>query len=196
MPIDLPWPVVLASASPRRFDLLSTLVAVAKVDAADVDEDALTVSDPWATAQGLAVAKRDVVALRHPNALVVSGDTVVALEIDGAWRQLAKPADAEDAAAMLALLAGRDHVVITGLALCWPGGADAFTATSTVRFRAITAHEIEAYAATGEPMGKAGAYAIQGGAGAFASVVEGYASTVIGLPVEELERRLLGLGSR
>ena len=153
MPIDMPWPVVLASSSPRRFDLLSTLVAVAKVDAADVDEDALTVSDPWATAEGLAVAKRDVVALRHPNALVVSGDTVVALEVNGVWRQLAKPADAEDAAAMLALLAGRDHVVITGIALCWPGGADAFTATSTVRFRVITAHEIAAYAATGEPMG-------------------------------------------
>ena len=165
MPIELPWPVVLASASPRRLDLLSTLVAVAVVDAADVDEDALTVPDPWATAEGLAVAKRDVVAARHPNAVVVSGDTVVALEVDGAWCQLAKPADAADAAAMLALLSRRDHVVITGMALCWPGGADAFTATATVRFRALGPGEITTYVATGEPMGKAGAYAIQGGAG-------------------------------
>lgn len=193
MPIDLPWRVVLASASPRRLDLLSTLVDVAEVDAADVDEDALTVPDPWATAKALAVAKGDRVAARHPNALVVSGDTVVALAAGDAWRQLAKPDGPADARAMLALLAGNEHVVVTGVALRWPGGHDAFVATSTVRFEPLDASQIAEYVASGEPMGKAGAYAIQGRAGAFASVVEGFESTVVGLPVEELKARLTRL---
>ena len=148
---------------------------------------------PWDTARRLAEAKGEAVALRHPGALVVSGDTVVALNEEGAWRQLAKPADIADARAMLSLLSGREHIVISGVALRWPGGAQSFVATSTVRFRALSAADIEAYVATGEPMGKAGAYAIQGGAAAFADVVEGYASTVVGLPVEELQQLLAPL---
>ncbi|MCO5297757.1 MAG: Maf family protein [Fimbriimonadaceae bacterium] len=188
--LEFPWPVVLASASPRRRELLAHHLAEFDTDPAEVDEDALTCADPWETARCLADAKAEVVASRHTEALVIAGDTVVALEEGGAWEQLAKPADVADARAMLARLSGREHVVITAVALRWPGGRDTFVETSRVRFRALAADEIEAYTATGEPMDKAGAYAIQGGAAAFAEVVEGEISTVIGLPIEELLQRL------
>jgi septum formation protein len=188
--LEFPWPVVLASASPRRRELLAGHVAALVVDPAEVDEDALTCGDPWETARRLADAKAEVVASRHHEALVIAGDTVVALSVNGAWEQLAKPVDVADARAMLARLSGREHAVITAMALRWPGGRDTFVETARVRFRALAADEIEAYVATGEPMDKAGAYAIQGGAAAFAEVVEGEISTVIGLPIEELLQRL------
>lgn len=190
MPVDVAWPVVLASASPRRRELLSPHVEVFEVDAAEVDEDALTCDDPWETARRLADAKADVVASRHPAALVIAGDTVVALESEGSWEQLAKPRDEAEARSMLKQLGGREHVVISAVAMRWPGGRETFAESSTVRFRALTTPEIDAYVATGEPMDKAGGYAIQGGAAVFAEVVDGATSTVVGLPIEALLPRL------
>ncbi len=188
------WPVVLASASPRRRDLLRELVPEFTVDPADVDEDALTDDDPWVTAQRLAREKALAVRERHPDALVIGGDTVVALEGEAGWSQLAKPLDEADARRMLGLLSGRTHTVITGVCLVWPGGLSAFTEATRVTFKAMSEGEIGAYVATGEPMDKAGAYGFQGGARPFVERVEGSVSNVIGLPLERLEEALGALG--
>jgi len=159
------------------------------VEAADLDEGALTVADPWETASGLALAKARLVASRHPDALVIGGDTVVAFEFGpGRFEQLAKPRDVDDAEGMLARLSGRSHVVITGLALVGQGKEVAEADTTTVWFRDLDPEEIVAYVATGEPMDKAGAYAIQGGAAGFIEATEGSISNVIGLPLELLAR--------
>lgn len=184
-------PVVLASASPRRQELLKELVDTFEIDSADLDEDALTVNDPWETAKGLALAKAKAVSYRHPGKLVIGGDTVVAFESEaGQFTQLAKPTDVADAQSMLGQLAGRSHVVITGLALARDGEGAVDAATTQVRFRELSAAEIAKYVATGEPMDKAGAYAIQGGAAGFVVSVEGSISNVIGLPLELLREML------
>lgn len=202
MALRISYPVVLASASPRRQELLRRLIPEFLVDAADIDEDALTVADPWQTAQRLAREKALAVYERHPDSLVIAGDTVVGLPdrelAPGApdtweaatWVQLSKPRDASDAERMLATLAGRTHVVVTGIALRWPRGLHSFAETSWVTFKAMTAEQISAYVVGGEPMDKAGSYGIQGMASGFVSQLEGSLENVIGLPVEPLEEAL------
>ena len=175
-------PVVLASGSPRRRELLARLVPTFQVVVSDVDEEALTVADPFETAERLAEAKARSVARLCPEALVIGADTVVTL--DGA--QFAKPWDATDARRMLRALSGRTHTVATGVALVSPEGAETFHDRTLVTFRELSDEEIAAYVATGEPMDKAGAYAIQGGAAAFVARREGSESNVIGLPMERL----------
>ncbi|HMS56022.1 MAG TPA: Maf family protein [Fimbriimonadaceae bacterium] len=178
--------IVLASASPRRKELLGQVVPEFIVDPADVDEEALTENDPRVTAEKLAIAKAIAVADRHPGATVIGSDTVVA--IDGV--QLAKPLDAADAFRMLSTLAGRTHTVFTGVALVCNWTVDSFVESSDVTFRPISDDEIWAYIATGEPMDKAGAYGIQAGGGTFIEHVEGLVSTVVGLPIERLSSLL------
>ena len=175
-------PVVLASGSPRRKELLARLVPEFEILVSDVDEEALTVADPIQTAEGLAEAKARAVARLRPDALVIGADTVVFLE----GEQFAKPGDAEDAKRMLRALGGRTHTVATGVALVSPDGAIVFHDRTLVTFRDLTDAEIRAYVATGEPMDKAGAYAIQGGAAAFVLRREGSESNVVGLPLERL----------
>ncbi|MBS1709030.1 MAG: septum formation protein Maf [Armatimonadetes bacterium] len=192
----MPWPVVLASASPRRQELLRRLVPEFDVVPAHVDEDALTVEDPFVTAQKLAREKALVVASSRPESLVVAGDTVVALQNGNGWRQLAKPIDEADAVAMLNLLAGRTHTVVTGVCLRWPGGLSAFTEASQVTFRALKMGEAEAYVATGSPMDKAGAYGLQDGSQSFVEKVEGSVTNVIGLPMERLEEAFVSLTAK
>ena len=182
--------IVLASASPRRRELLAQLVPNFEVVVAPVDEEALTVADPWATAEGLALAKARAVAISRPDALVIGGDTVVAFEAETSFVQLAKPRDAADAQRMLRELSGRSHVVITGVALVSADGERSFAETTTVTFRDLSEDEIAAYVATGEPMDKAGAYAIQGDAAGFVVEVDGSWSNVVGLPVERLREAL------
>ncbi len=192
----LPYPVVLASASPRRRELLAGLISEFEVLAAEVDEDALTLPDPWRTAQNLAMAKARRVATQRPNALVIGGDTVVALpsiEESSEWDQLGKPADADAAAEMLRRLSGRSHAVITGVALVWPKGRQVFAETSHVTFRDLGEAELLAYAKSGEPLDKAGGYAIQGGAAGFVVSVEGSTTNVVGLPMDALEIALCEL---
>lgn len=178
--------IVLASASPRRQTLLRRLFPDFTVDPADLDEDALTQPNPVATAEALALAKARWVATRHPEAVVIGGDTVVALGRESGSRQLTKPRDIEDARAILRTLSGRSHVVITGMALVGRGKEHTFHEISTVTFRPLSDAEIDAYVATGEPMDKAGAYASQGGAAAFIERLEGDLDNVIGLPVARL----------
>jgi septum formation protein len=185
-----PLPVVLASASPRRQELLRQLVSCFEVIPAHVDEDALTVDDPWETAARLALAKAQTVAANRPDSLVIGSDTVVAIEEATGFRQLAKPSDATDAVQMLTALSGRTHYVITGVALVHVQRMWVESDTTKVQFRKLTEAEVSDYVETGEPMDKAGAYAIQGGAAGFVESVEGSTSNVIGLPLELLERML------
>ena len=153
-----------------------------EVVVSDVDEEALTVADPFATAERLAEAKARAVFALRPDALVIGADTVVTL--DG--EQFAKPRDADDARRMLRALSGRTHVVATGVSLVSIDGGRTFHERTRVTFRELGDAEIDAYVATGEPMDKAGAYAIQGGAAAFVLRREGSETNVIGLPLERL----------
>lgn len=184
------YPVVLASASPRRVELLRELITDFEVLPADLDEDSLTVKDPWETARTLALAKAKAVALLRPDALVIGSDTVVALPSFESTIQLAKPTDEEDAKKMLAALSGKSHWVITGVALVWPEGEVVEADETEVTFRDLTAQEISEYVDSGEPMDKAGAYAIQGGAASFVVTTTGSLSNVIGLPVDLLRKLL------
>lgn len=188
--VRLKLPVVLASASPRRRELLSRIVTDFEVLPASIDEDALVDSDPWSTAQRVARGKALAVAVLRPDALVIAGDTVVALEADSGWTQLAKPADPGDAARMLRALSGKTHTVVTGVCLKWPNGLSAFTETTKVTFREISNVEIESYVATGSPMDKAGAYGLQDDSQDFIVKIEGSVDNVIGLPTERLKEAL------
>lgn len=192
----IPYPVVLASGSPRRKVLLAPLVPEFEVVVSDVDEDALTVSDPEETARTLASAKARAVAHLRPGALVIGADTVVAVNTGTGYEQLAKPTDAADAVRMLRALSGRKHVVITGVALVSPDQTLTFADTTHVAFRDLSDEEIRDYVATGEPMDKAGAYAIQGGAAGFVASVEGSVTNVVGLPVEVLKQVLDDLAGK
>lgn len=188
--IQARYPVILASASPRRQELLRRLVAEFEVVPANVDEDALTDADPWVTAQRLAREKALVVFGVRPDALVIAGDTVVALESEGGWRQLAKPKDPADAVRMIAQLSERTHVVVTGVCVVSPVGMSSFTETSRVTFRKISEEEARSYVATGSPMDKAGAYGLQDQSMDFIEKVEGPIDNVIGLPMEKLAAAL------
>ena len=187
MHVRVPYPVVLASASPRRQELLGRLLEGFRVVPSHVDEEALTDPDPWVTAQRLAREKALSVFKDEPGSLVIAGDTVVALE---SGVQLAKPVDEADAVRMLQELSGQTHVVVTGVCLVWPGGMSAFTEASRVTFRALGPEEIRAYVATGSPMDKAGAYGLQDESQDFIARVEGDVDNVIGLPVARLREAL------
>lgn len=179
-------PLVLASGSPRRTDLLDRLGLSHLVDPSRVDEIARPGETPEAHVERLAREKAADVAARHPGALVLAGDTVVVR--DG--RILGKPRDREHAVEMLLSLSGRDHRVLTGLALVLPGrGARRILARvdeARVAFRPLDTASARRYVDTGEPMDKAGAYAIQGRGAALVTRVEGDYHTVVGLPVSGL----------
>ncbi|RYG66290.1 Maf-like protein, partial [bacterium] len=151
---------------------------------ADVDEAALVADDPWRTAEATALAKARAVRALHHGATVIGGDTVVAIETGEGWTLLGKPTDDADAVRMLSLLSGREHVVVTGVAVISREGERIASETSTVRI-AMTDAEIAEYVATGEPQGKAGAYAIQGGHPGIA-LVSGPWDNVVGLPTQLL----------
>jgi len=174
----------LASASPRRRELLQQLGYRFAVRVADIDESPLPGEAPELTVQRLAGAKaRAVRALLPPEDArpVLGADTEV--EIDG--RVLGKPADFAAAEAMLGLLGGRAHRVLSAVALDAPGGLHVALCVSTVRLRALGTAEIRAYWDSGEPRDKAGAYAIQGLAAEFVESIEGSYSGIVGLPLFE-----------
>lgn len=178
--------VVLASASPRRRELLATLGLRPGddlvIDPADTDESWKPSEDPVAYVRRVAHDKAMTVARRHPGRVVLAADTTV--DLDG--RILAKPVDADDATAMLTGLSGREHLTHTGLAVVdRSGSCRVEVVTTAVVFRDLGADEVAWYVATGEPLDKAGAYAIQGGAAAFVTRVDGSVSNVVGLPLAE-----------
>ncbi len=181
-------PIVLASASPRRQQLLGQLVPTFEIVTSNVDEEALTSADPFETAETLAKAKALAVLELRPHALVIGGDTVVALpDGHGGYMQLAKPTSDDHAMEMLGLLSGKEHLVITGICIASTEQTLIFSDTTKVSFREITQKEIRAYVATGIPKDKAGGYAIQEGADKFVTSVTGSISNVIGLPIEKLQ---------
>lgn len=181
--------IVLASASPRRRELLAALGLLFEVDPADVDED-VEERDPVRVAEGLALAKARAVAARHPGALVVGSDTVVAL--DG--RMLGKPADAAEARAMLDALRARSHDVISGVAIVRGTDERVAHGHTRVRMRDYRDDEVEAFIASGSPFDKAGGYAIQDEAFHPVAAFEGCRCNVIGLPLGELRRLLAACG--
>ncbi len=150
-------PLILASQSPRRSQLLAALGLAFTVDVADVDETPLAGERPDALVCRLCQAKAAAVAQRRPGALVLAADTLVVL--DGLL--LGKPADADEAVAMLTRLRGRTHQVYTAVCLAQDGVRDARLSVSDVTMRAYSDAEISRYVASGDPLDKAGAYAIQ-----------------------------------
>ena len=173
--------LVLASGSPRRREMLSGLGLEFLVDPADIDEGVRPGETPVAYVRRVASSKATTVAARHPTSVVLAADTTI--DLDGAV--LAKPADAADAARMLEALSGREHLAHTAMAIAVGGLLNVVEVTTAVRMRPLSTAEIDWYVATGEPLDKAGAYAIQGGAAAFVEAVSGSVSNVVGLPLAE-----------
>ncbi len=185
--------VVLASASPRRQEILRQVGMSFEVDPSDAPE---TIAGDWSVgeiAERLAEIKARDVARRHAGADVVIGaDTLVVLDGD----PLGKPVDAKDARWMLSRLSGRTHEVYTGIAVLDPKGSRSVTASvcSRVRFRQLDAGEIARYVASGEPMDKAGAYAIQGLGSIFVEEIAGDYFNIVGLPIAQVNLALRQLG--
>jgi septum formation protein len=184
--------LVLASASPRRLDLLAQIGIVPDmVDAADLDETPLKAELPPQHAARLAAAKAAHVAARHPGAFVLAADTVVAV----GRRILPKAEDAAGARACLALLSGRRHRVFGGVVLIDPTGrVRRRLVRSDVVVKRLEHAEIADYVAGGEWRGKAGGYAIQGAAAMFVRAVHGSYSNIVGLPLFETVALLRGAG--
>ncbi len=188
-----PRPLILASTSPRRQQLLRDAGVEFTLAAPAVAEQANPSEAPEAQAQRLALAKARAVAERsEAERCVLAADTLVVIGEE----VLGKPGSEEEASEMLLRLANRTHRVLTGFALLVTGTAiqEVGVEQSRVRMRAITREEARAYAAGGEPMDKAGAYAVQGDGGRFVESIEGSRSNVIGLPLEVVLPRLARLG--
>jgi nucleoside triphosphate pyrophosphatase len=172
--------IVLASGSPRRTQLLKLLGIPHEVDAGHaVDETPLPGEAPDAVAARLARAKALAIGARHRGRAVLAADTVVTLDGD----LLGKPATPADAEAMLKRLAGREHTVVTAVALAVDGQVWERTDRTRVRFRPLTRQMIRDYVTTGEPMDKAGAYGLQGYGAVLVDRIEGDCFGVIGLPL-------------
>jgi septum formation protein len=176
--------LILASASPRRAELLRAAGIVFEAVPVDIDETPLPAELPEAHVRRLAEEKALAGARRRPGTTVLGADTVVVVDN----RILGKPRDAGDAAAMLRTLSGREHLVMTGVSVIresagqGPGGSTHVEYTK-VQFSPLSEEEISWYVTSGEPMDKAGAYAIQGLASRFVDRIDGSYSNVVGLPV-------------
>lgn len=182
--------LLLASTSPRRIKLMEAMgLEFRSVDPA-VNESTIITPDPGTTAMARAEAKALTVAARHREAVVVAADTVVVMEGD----ILDKAGDERDVRRMLERLSGKEHKVITAVAICFPGFTDAIVGTDEthVSFRDLSEEEIDWYAGTGEGEGKAGGYAVQGLGGTLIAKMDGDRDTVIGLPVTLMEKMLEG----
>ena len=176
--------IILASASPRRAELLRAAGFDFDIMPADVDETADVEETPEGYARRVALAKVQTVLPHADGRPVLGADTVVVVDTE----LLGKPADDEDAKRMLRMLSGRDHVVLTAVCIAHqPAGESRRMQTrlerTTVRFAPMNGEEIEWYVASGEPRDKAGAYAIQGLASRFVTRVDGSYSNVVGLPI-------------
>lgn len=186
--------LVLASASPRRRELLARLgVREARVLATDIDESPLPGELPRAHAVRLAAEKARTAAARVPDAIILAGDTVVGV----GRRILPKAEDAETARKCIELLSGRRHRVFSAVAVMQPDGTLREALSETIlRFKRLSPAEIDAYVASGEWRGKAGGYAIQGSAEGFCAWLSGSHSGVVGLPLYETRRLLIAAGVR
>ena len=181
--------LILASQSPRRRELLGLTGLDFIIRAADIDETMDLGRAPFDEVARLSRDKAMAVD-REPDDVVVAADTIVVCE----GKVLGKPRDEEEAFAMLSLLSGRDHEVMTGMTVLRGSEAVTHTEVTRIHFRQLHPAEIRAYIASGEPMDKAGSYGIQGGAALFADQMEGDYYNVMGLPVCRLAMILRSLG--
>ena len=182
--------LVLASGSSRRAELLDNLGLDFDVDPADIDESRHPGEDPASYVERLARQKAETVAA--PDRLVVAADTTVVHE----GHVMGKPAHPEEARAMLRRLQGAVHEVFTGLAVAVDSNVESLVDVTTVTMLTMTDGEIDDYVAGGEPMDKAGAYALQGQGGVYVSSLGGSPFTVIGLPIHLLPRLIARMGVR
>lgn len=180
--------LILASQSPRRRELLGLFRIPFAVRVADIDETMDPEKSPFD--EVARVSRRKALAVsREPEDVVVAADTIVVC--DG--KILGKPRNEADASAMLRLLSGKDHQVMTGLTVAKGDTVQTHTEVTGLHFRCLSDEEIRAYVATGEPMDKAGAYGIQGGAALFCEKIAGDYYNVVGLPVCRLGQMLRGI---
>ena len=182
---EQPARVILASASPRRRELLTLIGLRHEVRPAGIDESILPGEAPAAHAERLAREKAHAIAATEPDAVVIAADTIVVVDGD----VLGKPRDATEARAMLRRLSGRTHTVLTAIAVARGERTVSAVESVDVTFRALGDQEIDAYVATGEPMDKAGAYGIQGYGATIVERVDGDYFSVMGLGL----RRVVGL---
>lgn len=182
--------LILASASPRRRELLTLAGYDFEVCVKPVDESVPEGTAPEKAVEMTARKKATATAAEYPEAVVIGADTVVVC--DG--KILGKPSDTEQAKEMLSTLSGREHFVMTGVCLAHDGEFEVYHTVSKVRFYELSREEIAAYVATGEPMDKAGAYGIQGKGCVLVERIEGDYFNIVGLPVASLNRRLKTLG--
>jgi septum formation protein len=182
--------VVLASASPRRRQLLDLIGIEHEVRPANIDESMRPRENPRRHAERLAREKATAIAKRDPDLITIAADTIVVVN----RKVLGKPKDAEDAARMLSLLSGREHVVTTAVAVSRGRKLRSAVEEVRVKFRRLRDDEIEAYIATGEPMDKAGAYGIQGFGATMVERIEGDYFAVMGLPIVRLVGLLRDVG--
>jgi septum formation protein len=178
--------LVLASASPRRQELLRNAGFEFAVQPANIPEELRLGEEPKTFAERLASEKALAVSQQRTNDIVLGADTIVIIE----GEILGKPRDPEDAFRMLRMLSGRTHQVVTGICLIGPGFSDVRSETTSVNMTSLTDEEIHAYVVTGEPSDKAGAYGIQGIASRWISRIEGDYFNVVGLPVSLVYRML------
>jgi septum formation protein len=190
----MPFPLVLASASPRRLDLLRQVgLEPDRVAPTDLDETPLKGETPRQLAVRLALAKAEAAAVAEPGAYVIGADTVVVL----GRRVFGKPEDEAEARRMLSLLSGRAHRVLTGVAVRAPDGRIASRLSETrLRWKRLTSAELDEFLHSGEWRGVAGGYRIQGRAAGFTLELQGSYSSVVGLPLYETLALLEGLGYR
>lgn len=177
--------LILASASPRRKALLSLFGIPFTVRAADIDETMDPEKPPFDEVARVSRLKALAVS-RGEKDIVIAADTIVVCQ----GRVLGKPHSEDEAAAMLRLLSGRDHQVMTGCTILYGDRAETFTEVTSLHFRPLSEKEIQKYVQSGEPMDKAGAYGIQGGAALFCEKLEGDYYNVMGLPVCRLYETL------
>jgi len=184
--------IILASSSPRRYDILKRAGIPFTVEDGGYEEDLTLPLPPHELAQHLAAGKAQAVAARHPDALIIGADTIVVSN----GKVFGKPLTGGDAREMLKKLSGVAHDVLTGfVVLDTKTGKKAGRAVETkVTFRTLSDDEIDAYVATGEPLGKAGGYAIQGAAARFVEKIEGDMDNVVGLPLTALLEELAKFG--
>lgn len=184
--------VVLASVSPRRHQLLNLIGIAHEVRPSNIDETMRSRETPRRHAERLAREKASAIAKRDPDLITIGADTIVVVN----RKVLGKPRDTDDAARMLALLSGREHVVTTAVAVSRGKKLRSAVEEVSVRFRRLRDDEIDAYIATGEPMDKAGAYGIQGYGATIVERIEGDYFAVMGLPIVRLIGLLRDVGVR
>lgn len=187
-----PRKIILASGSPSRKEILKRAGVEFEVETSDYEEDLEQELAPHELVKKLSQGKARAVAEEHDDAIIIGADSVVV--IDG--EVIGKPTDETDARAMLHSMSGRDHIFLTGYTIIDTENGKEITKTAETkaRFKKLSEEEISAYAASGEPMGKAGAYALQGRGVLLVEKIEGEHSTIMGLPVSALAETLKEFG--